>query len=152
MGERAEFFRDAPALDPATAALIRAQTGAVQASTGASLGGRLAGQGTLGGGIGNQALISLSAGRQSSLADALAQASIAGRQQNLRAEQGFLGLQGQAFGQIGSQQLQALLGAGSLANVGAQFQPGLLQGLAGGVGQGLGFAAGGLLFPGIGGG
>ena len=118
------------------------------ASTGRSLGGRLAGQGTLGGGIGNQALISLSAGRQSSLADALAQAAISGRRQNLAAEQGFLGLQGQAFGQIGSQQLQALLGASSLATAGAEFQPGLLQGLAGGAG----FAAGSFLLPGIGGG
>lgn len=151
LGERAEFFRDAPALDPATAALIRAQTGAVQASTGASLGGRLAGQGTLAGGIGNQALISLSAGRQSALADALAQAAIAGKRQNLAAEQGFLGLQGQAFGQIGSQQLQALLGAGSLANVGAEFQPGLLQGLAGGIGQGIGGALTGGVGPLLGG-
>ena len=140
LGERAESFRDAPALDPATAALITAQTGAVQASTGASLAGRLAGQGTLGGGIGNQALASLSAGRQSALAQALAEAAISGRRQNLQAEQGFLGLQGQALGQAGNQQLAALQGASGLANIGAQFQPGFLQGIAGGIGQGFGFA------------
>ena len=149
LGERAASFRDAPALDPATAALIRAQTGAVQASTGASLAGRLAGAGTLGGGIGNQALASLSASRQSALAQGLSEAAIAGRRQNIFAEQNLLGLQGRALGQQGSQQLQALGGASGLANIGAQFQPGFLQGIAGGLGQSIGFGGLGGIFGGL---
>ena len=124
-----DLFGSGGALDPATISMIRSVTGGVAASTGRSLGQRLAGQGTLGGGIGNQALASIEGERQRSLSEALSRAAIAGRGQKL-----------QALGLLGNQQLGALQGATGLANIGAEFQPGFLQGIAGGIGQGLGFA------------
>jgi len=87
--------RERADLDPATARLIRAQTGAVQASTGASLAGRLANAGTLGGGLGTQALQGLAGDRQRALASGLGQASIAGRQQNQQLELALLNQFGQ---------------------------------------------------------
>lgn len=127
IGTRLGEIRGAPVLDAATIALIRAVTGAAARSGGQAIGQRLAGQGTLGGGIGNQALAMIEGQRQSSLAQALAQAAIAGRRQNLAFESGLLG---QQVGILDTAQVP-------------QFQPGLLQGVAGGIGQGIGFGIGG---------
>ena len=129
-------IQDRPVLDAATINAIRSITGGVAASTGSALGARLAGQGTLGGGIGNQALAQIEGQRQTSLSNALAQAALQGRGQNLAFESSLFG---QQAGLLGQQ-----------ATLAGQFRPdtpGLLQGLLPGIGQAVGAGLFGKLFP-----
>ena len=113
----------APALDPNVAATITSSAGAVQAGAGRAIGGRLASQGTLGGGIGNQALAAITGDRLRSQSDALARLAASGEARNQATRLRALGLQANIAGQPGiSEQpglFQSLLGNTSITDIAA---------------------------------